>query len=119
MSGETCFGDDKLLPASDFESPWRPFLRPFARRKGKGRRNFSLRKTAYLYTRDRRFTCCPGHHRFHNAPFELATRCKAHHSHTYNFPRSSTPHETTARTRSQQLRKKYPDIGTLSFLHGV
>ena len=49
MSGGTCFCDDKWFPASDLESLWGPFLRPFARRKGKGRRNFSLRKTAYLY----------------------------------------------------------------------
>ena len=48
MSGGTCFCDDKWLPASDLESLWGPFLRPFARRKGKGRRKISLRKTAYL-----------------------------------------------------------------------
>jgi len=50
VSGGTCFCDDRWLPASDLESLWGPFLRPFARRKGKGRRNLSLRKTAYLYS---------------------------------------------------------------------
>ena len=38
MSGGTCLCDDKWLPASDLESLWGPFLRPFASRKGKGRR---------------------------------------------------------------------------------